>query len=422
MVGFFIVLLASTATVGQFLPWAGGALIVADFGVMAMWILTGAVSRYWIHSAIVGLHNPDTTVPGASFPAFRGVFDKLRMREVEVDTIYGSFSPFAGSGLEITGADWNLSIELRPNEERRKKNVAAEPMESPDIHRHITAALSDLRAGPLYPGDLLHRIIVSDRVFRSGLRLDPPSRWLGYLAKWDDAVGRPVLDPGWADMLDLAAHERLRHYTEARVELWESQIVASVFVRAQVQGNLLELEGLATLLPPVAEQYRLVDEAQPLDPVADGAAALFEAVCELPADILHAATEPLAWIRSSARSWTRGRWYRGMIGARRAVDHAPRLSVRELGAQPVYQQRFQEADVNRFYHSVARRSCTAALETLRNHGYDTSEVDRILQNINNGTQNFGTINNSGQLAIGDGANANHVVKTPPPKLSTQQPH
>jgi hypothetical protein len=220
-------------------------------------------------------------------------------------------------------------------------------------------------------------------------------------------------------MVDLGAHERLRHYIEVRVELWEYQVVASIFLRIHVQGNLLEMDGLATILPPVAERYREVDDVLPPDILTDGAAVLWEAISELPTDITHAAAEPWAWVQSAVRARRRGKWYRSMLAARRAVDHAPRLSVRELGAEPFYQQRFQEADVDRFFRSVSRRACSAVLETLRRYGYDTSEFDRILQqNINNGgTQVFGSVSNVGQFAGGAGGSANRTVTTHQPQLA-----
>jgi len=68
---------------------------------------------------------------------------------------------------------------------------------------------------------------------------------------------------------------RLRRYLEARAELWEGQIVASVFLRAYIQGGLLQVEGVPFLLPPIAERYRAVDGILPPDPLVDGAAALF---------------------------------------------------------------------------------------------------------------------------------------------------
>jgi hypothetical protein len=271
--------------------------------------------------------------------------------------------------------------------------------------------------GALYPGDPLRHIIVVDRVFRSGLRFEPPSQWFGQLATWDGSIGRPVLNPGWAEMMDLGAHERLRHYIEVRVELWEFQVVASLFLRIHVQGNLLEMDGLATLLPPVAHRYRQVANVLPPDILADGTAVLWEAISELPTDIIHAAAEPWARLRSAVHAWNRGRWYRRMIESGRAVDHAPELSVRELGAEPYYQQRFQEADVDRFFQSVKKRAFTAVLETLRSHGYDTSEFDRIVnQNIDNSTQFNGPVNNSGQFAAGPGASTNPVT-TPQPQLA-----
>jgi hypothetical protein len=71
-------------------------------------------------------------------------------------------------------------------------------------------------------------------------------------------------------MLDNASHERLRHYIEVRAEIWEAQVVATVFLRVQIQGQQLYVEAIPFVLPPVAERYREVEWILPPEPLIDG--------------------------------------------------------------------------------------------------------------------------------------------------------
>ncbi|MCX4095523.1 hypothetical protein [Nocardia sp. alder85J] len=386
------------------------------FIVIPLWIIVGAAHRYWYRGREAALFTPaGAAAHPEAFPGLRNVFERLRDRSSEVDTVYGTFSPFAGSGVEVYGHDWSYTIELRPNAERRRQGQRAEAMESPDLHHAIAGGLIRLSEGSLYPGDALRRIVVGDRLFRSGWRADPWPQWFGRLAEWDPHTGRPVLRPDWADLLDLAAHERLRHYLEARVELWGYQVVSSVFLRVHVQGDLLQLDGLAAVLPPIAEEYRRIDELPTPEPVLDALAALGWGIVRLPLDLVDGVAECVLGLSSWVRTKYREVWYRSMIAAGRVVDHSPRVCLRELGADLEFQQRFQEADVERFFQSVHRRAVTVVQKELRDRGYDTEQFDRIAQSINNGIQNFNSTV-SGPQAAGQNATAAHQVQTPPAQI------
>ncbi|WP_155981485.1 hypothetical protein [Nocardia sp. BMG111209] len=386
------------------------------FIVIPLWILVGATHHYWNFRREAALFTAAGT-DLAAFPALRSVFERLRNRSSEVDTVYGTFSPFAGSGAEIYKRDWSYTVELRPSAERRKQGRGADAMEAPDLHHRIAAGLIQLGQGSLYPGDPLRRLIVGDRLFRSGGRTRPWPEWFGRLAEWDPRIGRPVLRPDWADLVDLAAHERLRHYLEARVELWGYQVVSSVFLRVHVQGDLLQMDGLAVLLPPIAAEYRRIDELRTPEPVTDVVIALGKGIAGLPADLVDGVAECGSGLKSWARTKYREMWYRTMIDAGRVVDHSPQLCLRELGAELEFQQRFQEADVERFIQSVRRRAVTVVQAELRARGYDTEEFDLIVQSVNNGIQNFNSTVN-GPQAAGPDATA-HQVHTPPAQIGPQ---
>ncbi|GAA2916511.1 hypothetical protein GCM10020221_10540 [Streptomyces thioluteus] len=97
-----------------------------------------------------------------------------------------------------------------------------------------------------------------------------------------------------------------------------------------------------------------------------------------------------------------------------AVNHAPTISVRELGAETRFQNVFQEFDVDRFLSTLWVRAQTAVHTELKARGYDVSEFEQQAQNIvNNMVHITGGAHNS-VIAAGKGARAN--VTAPPARM------
>ncbi|HEU5357116.1 MAG TPA: hypothetical protein VFU65_21780 [Actinocrinis sp.] len=377
----------------------------------------GAYMRYRQMQRFAALHQTRAEAEsGAQFPGCASVFDRLRSRPAEAETLYSDFSPFTGAGVRFEDEGWSFPIELRPNHELRSRAAAPRPLDVPAIHRAMAAGLTGLSAGELYPGDMLHRLEVRDRAFRSAVRRDPPEEWYGRLSVQDEDSGAQTLDRQWADLLDLGSHERIRHYLEVRTRLWQDQLITTVFVRAYVQGGLLQVEGLAFVLPPIAERYRAVDEALPPQPWPDALGALRLALMYFGRDVLTSVVEPWGLLRSAQRRHSRQKWYSRMRASNRPVDYAPKLSLRQLGEERRYQQLFQEMDVKRFFTAVRERAFSAVLRELDRAGYDTSEFERVSQIINNNLNLGGGVQNvnssvRGNQAGGHNTNVTQTVKT-----------
>ncbi|WP_405581605.1 hypothetical protein [Streptomyces sp. NBC_01190] len=355
--------------------------------IILLWVAIGAVARYRRHGDLAALHTGRSAE--GHFPHFKTVFDGLRNRWAEAETLYSDFEPFVGAGLAIEDKAWSFPIELTPDAKHRDAGAEPQQLFLPAVHRALGQGLAELAGGSLYPGDPLRRLIVRDRVFRTGTRKEDPSRWYGALSVPTPGTGVMAIQPSIADLLDYGSHERVRHYLEARAELWEGQIVAAVFLRAYIQGGLLQVEGVPFLLPPIAERYRVVDGVLPPERVPDGAAAVGRSLRAFAFDAVTSVIEPALALRSVIRAGRRAHWYQRMIVAGRPVDHGPRLSLRELGSEPVYQQLFQEVDVHRFFVSVRQRASSAVLGELRRAGYATSEFERMAQTVNSQVNLFG---------------------------------
>lgn len=359
--------------------------------------------------------------------------DQVRRRQADPDVVYSDYAPFVGAGIELD--HWSFAIELVPDPTSEATDAAAAHRDAftvPDVHARIRSELERLGEGTSYPGDRMHGIRVDDYVMKSGKRLGPVQDWSGTgpdsafhlmapAARAAAAVqlrrppGADLPPTWWPDSLDLFAEERLRHYLTVRVGSWGDEVVLTVFSRVQMQGGLLFLESRAFLLPPIARAYHAIDNVLPpsdpadwLDLLRESFASVFALVSDAPGDLLAPSRTSAAAARSEA-------WYRRMCATDRVVDHGPRYSVRELAAEPHFQQLFQEMDVQRFLKSIQTRTVTAVRAALRDAGYSTGEYDaRATIVFDHSVRVDGTVH--GNIQTGDHARASHQT------ITTPQPH
>jgi hypothetical protein len=389
-------------------PW------VLPLTLLVGWILIGTVSRYLRLQRLAVIADPNSPASAGQPPTWLApVFERLRGKAPEAETVYGDFQPFVGSGLAVD--EWSLQTELRP------ASVDSEPGELTvtALHEQISAWIQALAVGAEYPGDALHSLKVRDRVLRSGLRVEPHEAWFGALSPDTAADGARALRRAWVRELDRASHPRLRHYVESRAELWNGQLVVSTFLRASVQGHQLYLEGLEYVLPPVAARYRAVDHVLPPDGM-DLLRALWTSVTHLGRDLGDNLAQVATTAASVVRGWLRRRWRERMLEAGRTVQQGPRASVRELGAEDDFEVLFQFLDAERVWSAVRERALTAAVALLKQQGYDTAEFEAGARtiNINNGIQNYGS-NVSGAQATGRGARASARPSVPKPRMGAE---
>ncbi|MEF3114036.1 hypothetical protein [Streptomyces chrestomyceticus] len=353
-------------------------------------------------------------------PSLKPVYATLRSQQSGPELLYRDHAPLVGLGVPLE--DWAIALELVPARKSDGQPVLPRTINAAMLHQAINAAVLDLGRGREYPGDGLHRLTVGDRVFRPGLRRGPATDWLGGMSVPVPGTNGAVrLDHRWATALDLFGHERLRHFLTIRIGSWQEEVVTTVLVRAITQGKVLHLEWQPYLLPPTAIAYRVVDSFAPLDLLADGPTVMGQAAWGLGRDMGSAIGQIFGTWASAARAMrNRGR-YRRLVRDGYAVNHAPAISVRELGAEEKFQNVFQEADVQRFLSTVWVRTQTAVLTLLKERGYDVSAFEQQAQNIvnnniNNGTQiNGGT--QHGPVAGGPGARAR--VTPPQPRVGAR---
>lgn len=181
--------------------------------------------------------------------------------------------------------------------------------------------------------DRLNDLEMQECVF---LPVGLPTRMRRDTLPYQDADVRAHL----ADATGEGAEQR-RHFLRIRVGGWEEEIVTTVFVRVHTQGDLLVLEVLPYVLPPLRAAFHQVD-------------GLTERSTRLRPSVLSAAPAVTVAVLFSGlgaiRSWAREWW----LSTDDVPVRAPRVSVRELGARDTWSI-FQEMDINRYVRSIQDR-------------------------------------------------------------------
>ncbi|KAB2370844.1 hypothetical protein [Actinomadura montaniterrae] len=152
----------------------------------------------------------------------------------------------------------------------------------------------------------------------------------------------------------------------------EKDVVLSAFVYLAVEGRMLYGQFVATVLPPVREEYRIVDRL----PDWDAVTLLFRTLTESWRTVL--AGTLLAWPRMLTTCWTMARSLvaatsSGNPARKTSHDYGARISVRELFAEDGFATFVQETDVDKYMRLIERRVNEAILDYLSDEcGIDVS--------------------------------------------------
>ncbi|WP_150236777.1 hypothetical protein [Nocardiopsis quinghaiensis] len=346
---------------------------------------------------------------------------------------YNGFMPFVGTGVHH--GSWPVTLELAPLEKDRPHapeepagtaDPAAVLSTAPDGHSgddparkapsvtdaalveglyaRLRTELPKLSGTEEVRSGTRREVEVADCVFLPGLRQDDVTDLVPVLVDPD----RRKLREEWVSGLAGASHERVRHFLEVGVSMWEGQIVVTAFVRLSVRGGLLHIEGETMILPPVSREYRIPSDPLPTDlEPGDMPQLLWESFLGVVNDLWNNSAETAAWLRSRyAADRNRGKHDRAREHGE-FFDYSPRMGLRERSATGKFQQLFQSHDVRRVTRGIQGKVLSCVLDVLKEAGYDTGEVSQVIQNIhtNYNSQVFG-----GQQNI-TGPNANVAETT-----------
>ncbi len=373
-------------------PVATGAAILVV--VLVFLVLIGTVLVGYSYSMYRTFS--DRLRPGADAGRFDRAPDEVEARIAEVAaaqwgnmTIYGGDNPFIGTGPRLLNEDWSIAIELdrAPGPGRSSSRSAGKsgnyvPIDPVELHRVIRTRLLKVKDDGLPENERIAALRMHDHVAGDGhCRWDSPvidqARTMPYSQASAEAIDALIRHPAAG----------LRYYLRVCVSdegqpVWarrrqvigstDQEIAVSAFIYVAVEGRMLYLQYVPRLLPPIFQQYHLVDR---LPKISSG-----EFMVKV---ILHAARTSfrdmvIAPFRVIGTAWraVSERWsYHSEV--RSASDYVfadmgARISVREFGGSAAARNYIQVLDTVKYTRIVQRLILDTVLDFLTEKGVDTS--------------------------------------------------
>ncbi|MCA2215391.1 hypothetical protein [Jidongwangia harbinensis] len=325
--------------------------------------------------------------------------------------LHSGFEPFVGAGNRVDA--WSIVVELRPDEEP-PDGVPPRPVRVDPVAlvAHVRQRLAALRSRDLPEQERMTGLQLRDQVVAAG------TRWHGY-PLIDQQVRLPyAFATGEAvDAIIRFPQTSARHFLRASVGAQEKpavaadgqtimpsehqSVVATAFTHIAVEGGMLYVEVVETVLGPLRQQYLDIDRYA-LSGDSTMNTALREAVQEFAVGVV---TAPVGLARAIRRHLQlNGSMTRADTESQRepVYDFGARVDVREIASRKTFASYVQRLDSEKYLRLIERRIAEAVIEFLTAEGVDTSEFRTKF------TQNWtATINGdvNGSFAMGTGATA-----------------
>jgi hypothetical protein len=327
--------------------------------------------------------------------------------------LFSGSDPFIGTGVPARA--WSIAVELqrasRPGQPaaRATSSSGYVPIDPVELHQVIRDRLLRLKDEGLPPNERVNALTVEDHIVGPGQQ-----RWDSSLIDRERSMPYSQASPEAVAAIIRHPQAGVRYYQRVSVcdagqSVWcgpdkvmdgtDHDIAASAFIYVAVEGRMLYLEFVSTVLPPVHPQWRVVDLLPKLSPGSFWGKVLLDAVVTVFRDLIYA---PVRMIRSLASMVQESRMYQKEADAPKEYlygDIGARVSVRELGAESRLASYIQKLDAAKYTKFAERLVTDTVLDFLRAKGVDTSAYARSAGMVINGNAMIGnTI--SGNVAMG----------------------
>jgi hypothetical protein len=333
-------------------------------------------------------------------------------------TVYGGENPFIGTGNRLPGEDWSIAIELdRAADSARPARTSYVPIDPVELHQVIRARLLKVKDDQLPENERISALTVHDAIVGDGhCRWDSPvldqARAISCSRASQEAIDALIRHPaaGLRYHLRVCVNDEGQPVWARRREVigsTDQEVAVSAFVYVAVEGRMFYLEFVPTILPPIRQEYHLVDRLPQVSSSEFMVKVILHAARTSFGDIVRA---PFRIIGTAGRMIS-GWWsYQSEIrSASYSVfaDIGARISVRELGGLAAPRTYIQILDMFKYTKIVQRLVLDTVLDFLREKGVDTSVYQRAANAIiNNSYTNLGTV---GSWATGTHGKAEGTV-------------
>jgi hypothetical protein len=342
--------------------------------------------------------------------------------------LHADFEPFVGAGERLNA--WSVATELRaaqPFEAGRhfgaEPAFAAEPgaerrsrvdIDANDLMHHLRQRLAAMRGRDLPDPARITGLQLRDQVISSGTRwhdyplIDERTR-LPYSFAGTDTVEAIIRSPQTSARhflrVSVGAPDRAAVGSDGRTIMpaEHQSVVSSTFIHVAVEGGLLYVELVQTVLGPIRQAYLDIDRYAASDDRLGPAAG--EAFRRFLGDV---AVAPFRMVRALYRRVTLvGAMHRAdrEAAAEPVYDFGSRLDVRQYASRPAFANYLQGLDAEKYTRLIDKRVTEAIDDYLTSQGVDSSDfVAKANQyQYNNTAIVKGDVN--GSIAVGMGAKA-----------------
>ncbi|MEU5784878.1 hypothetical protein [Micromonospora lupini] len=316
-------------------------------------------------------------------------------------------NPFLGCGAAEHG--WSYAIPVRPALGRAPDTDAPSIDQAelgPALTAHIRAAIRRMREDPLpravqVPGLSLVPHIVADGVRRQGDPLLDPATGMPRSRASEEVIDVIVRHPQgglrYYDRIVVSGAGKPLHTADGRLVLPEQDlgIDISAFVHAAVEGGLLYVEFVTTVMYPIKARYALVDR---LRPEQSTVRIVRDVLANMVTDSVLSGWHLVKQLRHERGMKTRMDDALAASEQFRTHDYGARVSVRQLVAEPGAVKHLQLLDEWKYTKLLERAVLEAVVSFLTERGLDTGDLVQRASQVQNV---FGNVNNifGGQQAM-----------------------
>ncbi len=342
-------------------------------------------------------------------------------------TIYGGDNPFIGTGPRLLNEDWSIAIELdrapgpgRSSSRPAHRSGSYVPIDPVELHHVIRARLLKVKDEGLPPNERITALSMHDHVVGDGnCRWDSPvidqARTTPYSQASPEAIDALIRHPaaGLRYYLRVCVSDEGQPVWARRREVigsTDQEIAVSAFVYVAVEGRMLYLQFVPTVLPPIYQAYHLVDRLPRVSSSEFMVKVVLHTARTSFRDLVRA---PLGVIGAAARAISERRSYRSEIKSASDyvfADMGARISVRESGGSAAGRTFIQVLDTVKYTRIVQRLVLGTVLDFLTEKGVDTSAYQESASAII--TNSYTIHGNVGAMATGSHGRAEGRVQGP----------
>jgi hypothetical protein len=334
-------------------------------------------------------------------------------------TTYTGWSPFLGAGP--VAKTWSIAVDLVSVDDvtNVRTPVAVDPV---DLHAAVLERVTSLGGMAQPDNERVTGLAIDHHVVARGERtaehplLDDQQR--PYSFAEPDTIKAIIRHPQggvrYYQRVTVTAEGKpiMDRFGQEITEAEDQEIGASSFMYFAVEGGMLYVEYVATVMPPIREAFHAIDalprtiQMEWYPRILGSAARSFlpDAIVA-PFKLIPALLHNYSLTRRMDRAT-------GDAGEYLVYDYGARKSIRELGSAGRYTAYLQKLDSQKYLKFVERRMNEAVLDYLTAVGVDAAEYRervRIVQNsgviITGGEVSGQVVNNSPGSSISQGAPA-----------------